>query len=173
MRSPRHTPRLTLRWPKASDAKALAAWINDWDVARQTGTVPHPYTAEHAASWIAGAPAARAAGEDYVYAVTRDGAVIGTVGLARRPSGDIAIGYMLARAAWGHGYMSEAVGAVMDEARDTLALTRCVADVYTDNPASAAVLRKAGFQWTGTDKSYSVARGETAKTDVFVWIAAQ
>ena len=44
------TPRLFLRWPKASDAPAIALQAGDRKVAEMTANIPHPYPSEVSAS---------------------------------------------------------------------------------------------------------------------------
>ncbi|MBM3507680.1 MAG: hypothetical protein FJX64_08185 [Alphaproteobacteria bacterium] len=48
------TPRLILRAPRADDAAAIAALANDWDVVRQTASLPFPYTEADARIFIDG-----------------------------------------------------------------------------------------------------------------------
>ena len=59
-------------------------------------------------------------------------------------------GYCLAQEAWGHGYATEAAGALLDWAYAELDLNRVQAEVDTRNPASAHVLEKLGFVLEGT-----------------------
>ena len=58
------------------------------------------------------------------------------------------MGYWIARPFWGRGFASEACTALIDIAR-TLGLSRLEASHFIDNPASARVLDKLGFESTG------------------------
>jgi RimJ/RimL family protein N-acetyltransferase len=58
------------------------------------------------------------------------------------------MGYWIARAFWGRGLATEACSALIDIAR-TLGLRQVEASHFIDNPASARVLDKLGFQSTG------------------------
>ena len=59
------------------------------------------------------------------------------------------IGYILNRAYWGQGLMSEAIKCVIDHAFDVLDLHRLEADTDPKNLASLALLEKLGFQREG------------------------
>lgn len=70
------------------------------------------------------------------------------------------LGYDLARAWWGRGVMTQAVGAVMQWSFTTLAVNRLQATVMVGNTASARVLRKHGFACERTLQEYKLCRGE-------------
>ncbi|QQD76531.1 GNAT family N-acetyltransferase [Curtobacterium sp. YC1] len=61
------------------------------------------------------------------------------------------LGYRLAPDAWGQGYASEIAGAAVRAAAETDAGVPVTGRVLTNNPASAAVLRRAGLSlvWQG------------------------
>lgn len=82
---------------------------------------------------------------------TEDDAVIGTGGFNRwtLPDRYAAIGYDLAQSAWGHGIMTEAVGAMVYFGFERLDLNRIEAETMLDNGASIRVLEKLGFQHEG------------------------
>jgi RimJ/RimL family protein N-acetyltransferase len=63
---------------------------------------------------------------------------------------DIEIGWRLVRAAWNHGYATEAARPVLDHALHTLGLQRVVADIDPANTGSISVARKLGFVPDGT-----------------------
>ena len=55
------------------------------------------------------------------------------------------LGYWLGEEFWGHGVMTEAVGAFADYCFENFPLHRLYAELYANNPASARVLEKNGF----------------------------
>lgn len=61
------------------------------------------------------------------------------------------VGYDLARAYWGRGIMSEALGAVVAFGFLRMGLTRIEADAHQDNFASMRVLEKVGFRRYGVE----------------------
>jgi RimJ/RimL family protein N-acetyltransferase len=58
------------------------------------------------------------------------------------------MGYWIARPHWGRGFATEACGALIDIAR-TLGLATLEGSHFIDNPASARVLEKLGFEAIG------------------------
>jgi len=61
----------------------------------------------------------------------------------------VEIGYALARAHWGNGYISEALRALLEYAFKELAMHRIEADVDPRNAASIKTLERLGFQREG------------------------
>jgi RimJ/RimL family protein N-acetyltransferase len=64
-------------------------------------------------------------------------------------NGHAEIGYMLARACWGQGFMREALFAMIDWAFAQMPLRRLEAAVEAGNVASTALLRRLGFRRDG------------------------
>ena len=75
------SPRLVLRPFEAADAPRVQHLLNDPDVAKQTLTIPHPYPEGAAAEWIAKHDEWLAAGKQAIWAITREGRVVGALGL--------------------------------------------------------------------------------------------
>jgi [ribosomal protein S5]-alanine N-acetyltransferase len=98
-----------------------------------------------------------------------DGRFIGWCALARwNPDfRSAALGYCLGDAAWGHGYATEAAGAVLQWAFDTLDLNRVQAETDTRNVASARVLEKLGFVREGTLREDCVVNGDVSDSWVY------
>ena len=154
------TPRLLLRPGFPEDAPALAHAIGDLAIVRNLSVVPWPYTVRDAEAFLAG-PRDPVLPSFLIFERT-DGApqLVGSCGLGRRPSGAVELGYWIARACWGRGLASEAGRALIDIAR-TLRLARIEASHFIDNPASARVLDKLGFESTGiVAPRMNCARGE-------------
>jgi RimJ/RimL family protein N-acetyltransferase len=166
MRLTIETPRLMLRPPEHRDAKAIARGVGDFDVARMTASVPHPYTAEVGEGWIILTRVQSRRGLAYNFLMDAGDGVVGCVGVfRRRPQSDWEVGYWVAKSAWGRGYASEALRAMIGWARTDLRSRRLIAGHFDDNPASRRVLEKAGFAPTGTITNlYSLARGERARS---------
>lgn len=77
---------------------------------------------------------------------------IGQMGAKGQPDarGDLEIGYGLNPEAWGQGYATEAVGALVTALLARPDVRRVTAQTATHNPASARVLEKLGFGRVGT-----------------------
>ena len=98
-----------------------------------------------------------------------DGAFVGWCGLSQwNPDyRSASLGYCLTEAAWGQGYATEAAGALLRWAFDTLDLNRVQAETDTRNVASARVLEKLGFVGEGTLREDCVVNGDVSDSWVY------
>lgn len=152
------TQRLFLRPPFPEDWRAFHSGINDAGVVRMLARAPWPYTETDAQAFCGDARDPL----DLRFLITKPGvdgaAVIGAIGLdctAEVPD----IGYWIARGHRGKGYATEALRGVLEIAR-MLGVCRVTAGHYIDNPASGAVLVKAGFSETGEVRpTHAIGRG--------------
>jgi ribosomal-protein-alanine N-acetyltransferase len=72
--------------------------------------------------------------------------VVGDVGFGVfEPTGDIELGYTLARDAWGRGYATEAAGACLAAGLEHLGVPRIIAVVDVDNETSQRVAERIGM----------------------------
>jgi ribosomal-protein-alanine N-acetyltransferase len=71
------------------------------------------------------------------------------------PPGDIQIGYILKRLAWGKGYATEACGRLLQFAFEETPLREIVAVTDRQNAASQYVLTKCGFARDGNRRAYN------------------
>jgi RimJ/RimL family protein N-acetyltransferase len=139
------TPRLLLRPGFPEDAPALAAAIADEAIVRNLAVVPWPYRLRDAEAFLA-SPRDPVLPSLLIFERTSaEPRLIGSCGLGRRPSGAVELGYWIARPHWGRGFATEACSALIDIAR-TLGLPSLEASHFIDNPASARVLEKLGFE---------------------------
>jgi RimJ/RimL family protein N-acetyltransferase len=146
------TPRLRLRSLQASDAEAIARFAGDWDVARMTARIPHPYTVDDALAFIA------ERGDELRYAVVLEATLVGCIGARATESGQFEIGYWIGKPYWGRGIATEAASALIRELQSKWPERAIVAGHASDNPASQRVLEKLGFRRTGQGRRWSVAR---------------
>ena len=77
------------------------------------------------------------------------------------------IGYCLDNTAWGHGFATEAAGAVLQWAFGTLDLNRVQSGADTRNRASERVLEKLGFVREGTLREDCIVNGEVSDDSVY------
>ena len=154
------TPRLLLRPGFPEDAPALAAAIADKAIVMNLAVVPWPYSMRDAEAFLA-KPRDPVLPSLLIFERGLSAPqLVGACGLARRPSGSVELGYWIARASWGRGYATEACTALVEIAR-TLGLPSLEASHFVDNPASARVLEKLGFESLGiVAPRMSCARGE-------------
>ncbi|HET6943015.1 MAG TPA: GNAT family N-acetyltransferase [Sphingomicrobium sp.] len=153
------TERLLLRPGWAEDAPALAAAIADEMIVRNLATAPWPYRLRDAEAFLA-QPRDPVLPSFLIFERTAGAPnLVGSCGLGRRPSGAVELGYWIARPFWGRGYATEAAVALIDIAR-ALGFTQLEGSHFLDNPASARVLEKLGFEPLGiTAPRLSCARG--------------
>jgi RimJ/RimL family protein N-acetyltransferase len=77
------------------------------------------------------------------------------------------MGYCLVEAAWGQGFATEAAGALLQWAFDTLDLNRVQAETDTRNTASSRVLEKLQFVREGTMREDCIVEGQVSDTWVY------
>lgn len=150
------TARLALRAPKPNDIDAIFAYASDPEVARFLGWPRHDSIDEtraflelSAAEWI------RSAVGPLLIVARDSGEVIGSTGLSLETPYRATTGYVLARRFWGHGYATEALGAVVELALRQR-IQRLYALCHVDHPASARVLERCGFAFEGVLSRYLV-----------------
>jgi RimJ/RimL family protein N-acetyltransferase len=150
------TSRLLLRPHRLSDADAIAQSLSDFAVTRMLARVPAPYDRQDALDWLV--PATSGGLPDWQLAITAgDDVHIGVVAIELR-HGRWHLGYWLNRYYWRRGYMSEAVGAVLERFSRRMPETPVHSGVFADNPASLRLQEKFGFRMTGCSEIYSFAR---------------
>ncbi|MEC9477012.1 MAG: GNAT family N-acetyltransferase [Planctomycetota bacterium] len=145
--------RFRMRPMRPSDAERVHQYVSDPEVALTTGEIPHPYPDGAASEWISTHAELRKTGRLEIFAIVeRDSdLLIGAIDLRRGEFAHIhEIGYWVGREHWGQGVCTEAVKALVDFAfeRDEK-LVRIFAYSFPENPASARVQEKAGFQREG------------------------
>lgn len=155
------TGRLLLRPLEAGDIAAMTALVNDYDVAKNTSFIPHPYTEDDAQSFIARADMTRAQGTGFVFAIAGKpgGEFLGGCGLHLREGGLFELGYWLGKPYWGRGYATEAARKMASFAFHALKSTKIAAGYFHDNLASGRVLEKLGFKPDGAVNRDCLARG--------------
>lgn len=152
------TDRLVLREPRPEDALAIfESYSQDPLVTRYLIWTPNGNLAETEA-FIAACIQARLKGDRYPYVVTLKDAEHIPLGMldAKINQHIVEVGYVLARAHWGNGYMPEAVKAFAKAALDKPQHYRIQAYCDVDNVPSARTLEKAGFQREAKAERYIV-----------------
>ncbi len=150
------TDRLTLRPLTMQDApEVYARWTHDPQVAQYCRWAPHP-NVETTKAWMAQLQAAADGGFDYRWGIElrADHTLIGMIdAVALSADGKTAtIGYVLARNYWNHGYVTEALRAVIDRLfADGVQVVQ--AEHNVNNPASGRVMEKCGMVFTHFSKS--------------------
>jgi RimJ/RimL family protein N-acetyltransferase len=137
------TERLVLRQWREDDREPFAALNGDPVVMEH---FPATMTREQSDAFVDFNIATIAERGWGLWAVEADGAFIGFVGLNEpnfRPG--VEIGWRLARAAWGHGYATEAAQAVLAFAKNQLGLDELISFTSTTNLRSQRVMERIGM----------------------------
>ena len=144
------TARFALRRARAADAGAIfRAYATDPEVTRFLGHVP-PTCPDRTRAFLARAEADWDSGTRFASVILRkgDSQVLGMIE-ARVATGMVGYGYVLARAAWGRGCMTEVLRWHLDHALAHPAIWRAEAVCDVENHASARVMEKAGMRREG------------------------
>ncbi len=155
--------RLTYRPLDARDAGRIAVLAGEWDVARMTSRIPHPYSLVDADQWIASIDH-----DEFVRAVERDGELIGAVGYIPGEPGQAEIGYWIGKPWWGNGYATEAAGTLVRHCFADAGFRQLTCGHFADNPASERVIKKLGFRRIGTGAQWCEARQSEVPTVRYV-----
>ncbi|MBQ8834187.1 MAG: GNAT family N-acetyltransferase [Oscillospiraceae bacterium] len=150
---PLETARLRLRKLETGDVPLYFARLGSSQrVTEHMLWVPHKDISESEAS-IRKALSRYETGKFYRWAITtrEENAIIGIIDLLRfdEDRGTCSFAYMLGEDFWGRGYGTEAVKAVLAFAFSEMELEAVEADHFAENPASGAVMCKAGMTCQG------------------------
>ena len=164
------TDRLVLRAPQTDDAAELCQLANDLGVAGMLTSMPYPYRPADAEAFLGGRRD-WAKAPDFAVEHRRFG-FIGMLGFAENAPGRPEVGYWLGRPFWNRGYATEALSAALVWAHEDWRKKALWSGHFPDNRASARVLAKAGFLYTGDVEVRDCrARGEPVPTRMMVWLA--
>jgi len=164
------TPRLRLRPLVVEDAPVIfATWAQDAEVSRYVTWSPHRSVDDTRGflrycvdGWEKNGPF------NWAIVLREKARLAGTIEL--RPQGPrVEVGYVLARAYWGQGLMSEVVRVLVNWALDQPDVHRVWAVCDVENPASARVLEKAGMQREGTLRRWATANVSALPRDCWCY----
>jgi ribosomal-protein-alanine N-acetyltransferase len=138
------TPRLLLRAFAEADIPGLVALVGNYEVAKNTLNIPHPYTEADAQQWLH--LTRQGFEQQRAYALRATGELIGGIGLTLEPRCHRAeAGYWLGQPYWGRGLATEALAALLRFGFEKLKLNKIHAAHHADNPASGRVMLKNGM----------------------------
>lgn len=118
-----------------------------------TARVPYPYSEALSRHWIDNIEP-----DEFVRVILLDDLLIGCIGYMPDDLGGAEIGYWLGKPWWGQGLGTEAAGALVRHCFGEARFSRLTCCHFTDNPASARVIRKLGFRHTGNGSAWCEAR---------------
>jgi RimJ/RimL family protein N-acetyltransferase len=165
------TDRLILRRPQLEDAVYIADQANDAEIARMTAGIRHPYRLADAEAFLAVVQDIDPEDLMPLLIEHREFGPIGMTGFKRHglyPE----LGYWLGRTFRGRGFATEAVQAALVWAHVGWGKKAVLSSHFADNPASARVLDKTGFLYTGDiERRFSLGRGQEADARMMVRLA--
>jgi RimJ/RimL family protein N-acetyltransferase len=153
------TSRLRLRPPTLADAEAIFhGYGQDPEVTRYLIWRPHR-AIDDIEAFLQDCVEAWTGGSRFPWVITRhgDNTALGMIDARLDAPHRVSVGYVLARAEWGKGYVTEALAAVIEAiwaSHPEVYRIWAVCDV--DNPASARVMEKAGMRYEGRLARYLV-----------------
>lgn len=162
------TRRLWLRWPRATDAAAVARLAGEKQVAGMTARVPHPYLHADGEQYVIDSRQTNTDGKGLRFVITpvaRPDQPIGSIGVEARAGCEAEFGYWLGLPHWGKGLATEAAQALIDTVFAITAIKVLTASVHPINTASRRVLEKCGFAFSGSGMIEAPARGGSMPAD--------
>jgi RimJ/RimL family protein N-acetyltransferase len=161
------TERLLLRALTPGDAEALFAVFSNPEVVRYWSSTPWTEM-EQAHKYIATAEQDLLSGSALRFGieVAATGQLAGQIVLHHFDWGNrrCEVGYALARPHWRKGYLTEALGAMLEHGFSALQLNRVEADIDPRNAASAKPLERLGFRQEGLLRERWIVGGEICDT---------
>jgi len=125
-----------------------------------TGTIPHPYSEDMAIDWI---ESLQEGEEGVAFAVDLGGALIGCIGYRATEKDHAEMGYWIGKPYWGLGYATEAARALILYAFAKERFDYLTVGHFKENPASARVIAKLGFEPSGEMLRDCAARNNKAR----------
>lgn len=162
-RLPLRTDRLILRGLDGSDAQSVRRLASDWELARWTSDVPHPYDSTMARDFVAWAQKEFSAGRRFVFAIVNrgNGELIGVISLTRIGQTEGELGYWIGRPFQRNGFASEAAARIVDFAFADVELDRVTAACLEDNEPSWRVMLRCGMEFEERIRRWAPARGHS------------
>lgn len=156
------------KW-NSEDRDSLAEYANNisiWNNLRNY--FPHPYTLEHADSWI---EQCNLESLPFHFAIDLDGKAIGGIGLILNHDvylKSAEISYWVAQPFWGMGIATEAIRQMTEYSFYYFDIVRIYAEVFESNKASMRALEKNGYYLEGVRRK-SVFKNEVLMDD-YIWV---
>jgi ribosomal-protein-alanine N-acetyltransferase len=142
------TSHLLLRAFALADVPRLVTLAGNYEVAKNTLNIPHPYSEEDARRWVQLTQENYEQQTGYAFAIEllSSSEFVGGIGLNIERRFDRAeAGYWLGQPYWGQGLASEALAAVLHFGFEELRLNKIYATHIAENPASGRVMLKNGM----------------------------
>lgn len=148
-----NTERLILRPISESDAPDIYKNVKDYDIAKWTINIPHPYPKDGAIKFIKQTKELMKKGMSYELAIQIESTkeVVGVISLMKvdRRHKNAELGYWVGKKFWNIGIATEAASRVMEFGFQVLNLEKIYAKCFYNNEASRKVMEKIGMKLEG------------------------
>lgn len=162
-----------LRNLERDDADSVQLNGNEYEIAYNSPSVPHPYRREDALMLIELAIQRYANREEYHFGVfLEDNTLIGVCALANIDliNKKAELGYWLGKKYWGHGYAKQAIRLILSFGFNNLELNRIYAKVLTYNERSIGLLNSMQFQKESLNREDAFHMGKFLDDFTFVML---
>jgi RimJ/RimL family protein N-acetyltransferase len=166
------TARLILRAPEMGDVQAITRLCGDFAISRMTSRMPHPYAETDARRFVSQVSRQDGARER-TFAIDLPGeGLIGCLGFHKGAGAPLEFGYWIGQPSWGRGYATEGALGALHWASEDWGRRAVASGHFEGNAASANVLVKSGFLYTGeVQPRHCQASGRIEPTRMMVWLA--
>lgn len=152
---------LVLKPVPPEDYEAYRVMIDNPNIARMTGSIPHPVDLGFVVERLETRAKEEAElGNRAERGIYVDGELVGGALYFPSEGNACEIGYFVGENHWGKGYATKAAEAIVQLARSHGFTDKLIAQHAKDNPASGRVLEKIGFKIVGEGESKSAGRDE-------------
>ena len=151
------TKRLLLRPLTLDDSDRIEELAGEYDVAKSTINIPHPYPKGSACQFIESIQSAEQNNKIVMLVIVNKESqlLIGLINLnlsIQYRRGELA--YWIGKPYWGNGYGTEAAKALLKYGFNQLKLNKIFAASFTSNTGSWKVMEKIGLKYEGTLKQH-------------------
>ncbi len=154
-----HTARLVVRNFAPDDWQVLQRLLGTPEVARMTASISAPWSESEAKAWMRRRPFRS---ESAAYSAGVYHAILGLIGMVGLGGKPLNLMYAFGQDYWGQGFASEVAHGALEHGFHDLGVRVLEASHFDDNPASARILSKLGFEKSGEEVGESLARLEPA-----------
>jgi ribosomal-protein-alanine N-acetyltransferase len=164
------TPRLRLRQVQLNDADAIFAnYAQDEEVTRYLTWQSHK-TIEDTNAYLQYCVDSWTQGKAFPWVIIKkeDESLVGAIEFTAAGH-KVELGYVLARSAWGQGFMTEAVLPALEWFQAQESIYRIWAVCKLENKASARVLEKLGMQLEGTLRRWNKQNASKEPVDCYCY----
>ncbi|CAG9621247.1 Putative ribosomal N-acetyltransferase YdaF [Sutcliffiella rhizosphaerae] len=156
------TENLILRRLQLDDAERVEELASDYELAKTTLYIPHPYPKGSAVDFIKKVWQGEETGLVTFAIVEKESkSLIGVININQTLAfkrGEL--GYWIGRPYWGKGYGTEAAKAVMEYGFEELQLNKVFAGAFAENPGSWRIMEKIGMKHEGIWRQHGMRDGK-------------